>query len=74
MTTKKHGKWIQKASDKMKKKGTLGSYGHHSEKTMEKDISKGGKRGKKAQFALNMRKIAAKRKHKSSAKRAARKG
>ena len=55
-------KFIQKAVAKMKKKGTLGSYGHHSEKTMEADKKKGGKIGKKANFALNMRRIADKKK------------
>jgi len=55
-------KWIQAAREKMKKKGTVGSYGHHSEKQMDRDIHKGGKLGKKAQFAKNMRKIG-KKKH-----------
>lgn len=71
---KKHkGKWIQRARARMKAKGTEGSYGHHTEKQMERDIHKGGKRGKKAQFALNMRKIAARKKARGS-RRGARKG
>lgn len=56
------GKFIQKATARMKKKGTLGSYGHHSVAQMEKDKAKGGKIGKKANFALNMARIAKKRK------------
>lgn len=61
------GLWIQKARKKMERKGTVGSYGHHSEAQMKKDIAKGGKLGKKAQFALNMERIAAKRKGKKRA-------
>ena len=63
-------KWIGSARKRMEEKGTVGSYGHHTEKQEKKDIAKDGKKGKKAQFALNMRKIAAKRKHKGSMKRA----
>lgn len=65
-------KFIQKAVAKMKRKGTIGSYGHHSEKTMKRDIKKGGKRGKKAQFALNMKRIASKRKSKRKARKSRR--
>jgi len=54
-------KWIQKAVARMKRKGTLGSYGSHSVKAMKRDIARGGKMGRKAQFALNMRKIGARR-------------
>ncbi len=62
-------KWIQKAREKMKRKGTEGSYGHHSEKQMDRDIKKGGKLGKKAQFAKNMAKIRAKHKRKGGRRR-----
>lgn len=55
-------KWIQSVVAKMKEKGTLGSYGKSIAKKNKKNIAKGGKIGKKAQFAENMRKIAAKRK------------
>ncbi len=58
-------KWIQAARKKMERKGTVGSYGSHSEKQERKDIRKGGKLGKKAQFALNMKRIASRRKHRS---------
>jgi hypothetical protein len=57
-------KWIQKAVSKMKKKGTLGSYGKSTAKKNKANIKKGGKIGKKAQFAENMRKISKKRKKK----------
>lgn len=50
--------WIQTAVKKMKAKGTIGSYGKSTAKKNKKNIAKGGKIGKKAQFAENMRKIA----------------
>lgn len=54
---KEKGSWIQAARKKMRKKGTEGSYGHHTEKQMERDKAKGGAIGKKANFALNMAKM-----------------
>lgn len=57
--------WIQSARARMKRKGTVGSYGSHSQKSMKRDIKRGGKVGKKAQFALNIRKIAARRKRRN---------
>lgn len=56
---RKSKKWIQAARESMKRRGTVGSYGHHSPAQMKRDIRAGGKRGKKARFALNMRRIAA---------------
>ena len=58
-------KWIQPAVKKMEEKGTVGSLrAAHGVKgkekipisTLEKDVAKGGKIAKKAQFALNVRK------------------
>jgi len=60
----KKGLWLSKARSEMKRKGTLGSYGHHSVAQMERDKAKGGKIGRKANFALNMERIAKKRKKK----------
>jgi len=54
--------FIKKATDKMKKKGTLGSFGKATEKKIDAAKAKGGKAEKKAVFAENMKKIAAKRK------------
>lgn len=55
-------KWIQAAVSRMAAKGTLGSYGSgKSEKTMARDVAKGGRIGKKAQFALNMKRAALRR-------------
>lgn len=61
-------KWIQAATAKMKAKGTLGSFGAATPKKLAVAKRKGGKLAKKAQFAENMKKIAAKRKR--TAKRA----
>lgn len=62
---RKGGRWLQAASKRMKAKGTKGSYGHHTEKQMQRDKAKGGAIGKKANFALTMRKLANKRKKKT---------
>lgn len=54
-------KWIQKATAKMKKKGTLGSFGKATPKKISAAKKKGGKAKKKAIFAGNMKKIARRR-------------
>jgi hypothetical protein len=59
---KKKRRWIQKATEKMKKKGTLGSFGKATEKKIRAGKRRGGKQKKKAIFAENMKKAAAKRK------------
>lgn len=46
--------WIEKAESKMKAKGTLGSFGKATPGKIKKDITKGGKIAKKAQFAKNV--------------------
>jgi hypothetical protein len=56
------GKWIQKADAKMKAKGTEGSFGKATTKKIAAGLKKGGKMAKKAQFAKNMKAIAAKHK------------
>lgn len=56
------GKFIQKAVAKMKRKGTLGSFGKATTKKIDAGLKKGGKMAKKAQFAKNMKAIAAKHK------------
>ena len=58
--------WIQKARKKMEKKGTVGSFGKATPKKIAAAKKKGGKAAKKAQFAENMKKIAAKRRGKKS--------
>ena len=61
MATKK--RWIQKAVKKMKRKGTLGSFGKATKKKIARAKKQGGKMAKKAQFAANMKKIAARRRN-----------
>lgn len=53
--------WIQKATKKMKEKGTLGSFGKATPKKIAAAKKKGGKAEKKAIFAQNMKKIAKKK-------------
>jgi hypothetical protein len=64
MATKKAAKknFIQKATARMKRKGTLGSFGKATTKKIAAAKKAGGARKKKAVFAQNMKKIAAKRK------------
>lgn len=59
-TTMADGKWIGTATEKMKEKGTLGSFGKATPKKIAAGIKKGGKAEKKAVFAKNMKKIAGK--------------
>jgi len=61
--------WIKSATDKMKKKGTLGSFGKATPGKIAHAKKLGGKQKKKAVFAQNMRRIAAKHKRKSIRKR-----
>ncbi len=63
MTKKRKGdKWIQKAEERMEKKGTVGSFGKATPEKIARGKRKGGKMEKKAVFAENMRKIARNRK------------
>lgn len=62
--SKKPKKWIQKADEKMEKKGTKGSFGKATPKKIAAAKKKGGKMEKKAIFAANMKKIAEKKKGK----------
>jgi hypothetical protein len=53
--------WIQAATDKMKTKGTLGSFGKATPKKIKAAKKEGGKEEKKAVFAENMKHIADKK-------------
>jgi len=53
--------WIKKATDKMKAKGTLGSFGKATPKKISAAKKQGGKMEKRAVFASNMKKIASKK-------------
>jgi hypothetical protein len=58
------GKWIQGARERMEAKGTVGKFGKATPKKIAAAKKKGGEAKKEAVFAQNMKKIAAKRKHK----------
>ena len=52
------GKWIQAATERMKQKGTLGSFGKATESKIAAAKAKGGLMKKKAVFAQNVKRIA----------------
>jgi hypothetical protein len=54
-------KFIQEATEKMKEKGTLGSFGKATSKKIAHAKKEGGAMKKKAIFAQNMKRIAQKR-------------
>lgn len=54
-------KWIQKAAAKMEKKGTVGAFGPATSKNIARGKKAGGLEKKRAIFAQNMKKIAARR-------------
>lgn len=60
-------RWIQRATEKMREKGTLGSFGKATPAKLARAKKIGGKTEKKAVFAANMKKIAAKHKAKKRA-------
>ena len=49
--------WIQKATDKMEKKGTVGKFGKATSKKIAAGKKAGGVEKKEAIFAQNMKKI-----------------
>lgn len=57
-------KWIQKANKRMVAKGTKGAFGKATSKKIAAAKKKGGLAKKRAIFAQNMKKIAARRKSK----------
>ena len=57
-------RWIQKATSRMKRKGTLGAFGKATPKKIARAKKQGGLAKKRAVFAENMRKIAKKHKRK----------
>jgi hypothetical protein len=56
-------KWLQKAREGMEAKGSVGSFGKATKSHIAEGKKEGGVEKKKAVFAENMRKIAAKHKH-----------
>lgn len=54
--------WIQGARERMEEKGTVGAFGKATPKKIAHAKKEGGLQEKRAVFAENMKKIAAKRK------------
>jgi hypothetical protein len=52
----KDGHWIEHATEKMKAKGSLGSFGKATGKKMAAGLKEGGAQAKKANFARNVTK------------------
>lgn len=67
------GNFIQKATARMKKKGTVGSFGKATPGKIKAGLAKGGAMAKKAAFAKAMETIASRRKGRGSKRTAARK-
>lgn len=63
------GKWIQKADEKMKEKGTKGKFGKATEKKIAAGKREGGVKKKEAVFAENMKHMAKKRSKESGPKK-----
>lgn len=55
------GKWIQKATEEMREKGTVGAFGKATPKKIAAAKKEGGIEKKRAVFAQTMKRIAAKR-------------
>lgn len=55
-------KWIKKAAEKMKEKGTVGAFGRATAKKVAAGKKAGGTEAKRAVFAENMQAIASKHK------------
>lgn len=58
------GQWIETATQKMKKKGTIGKFGPATSKKIADGKKDGGVQKKRAVFAQNMKNAARKRKQK----------
>ena len=56
-------KWIQSASEAMERKGTKGAFGKATRGKISRAKKHGGLAKKRAVFAENMKRIAAKKKH-----------
>ena len=56
-------RWIQKARERMERKGTVGKFGRATPSKIARAKAEGGKAEKRAVFAENMKKIARRRKH-----------
>lgn len=63
------GKWIQGATRKMQRKGTVGAFGKATSKNIARGKREGGIEKKRAVFAQNMKRIAARRRGRSAGRR-----
>lgn len=63
------GKFIQAATERMRRKGTLGSFGKATRSKIARAKKRGGKARKKAIFAENMKRIAQRRKRRGAGRR-----
>lgn len=68
---KKDRKFIQKATDKMERKGTVGAFGKATPSKIAHAKAEGGLQERRAVFAQNMKKIARKH-HRGSRRRSGR--
>jgi len=59
---KTEGKWIQGARESMERRGTVGAFGKATKSHIASAKKEGGLEKKRAVFAQNMKKIAAKHK------------
>jgi hypothetical protein len=59
---KRPRRWIQEATERMRRKGTLGAFGRATPAKIARAKARGGIWRKRAIFAENMRRIAARRK------------
>lgn len=57
------------ATERMEKKGTVGSFGAATSKNISRGLRAGGRQAKKAAFAKAMRTIAARRRGRSASRR-----
>ncbi len=62
-------KWIQSATAKMERKGTLGKFGRATSSKIAAGKAAGGLQAKRAVFAENMKRIAQRRAKRSSSSR-----
>ena len=62
---RKKGKWLQAARARMEEKGTVGSFGKATAKNIARGKKAGGLEKKRAIFAQNMKRIAARRRGRS---------
>lgn len=66
---KKDKKFIQKATERMEEKGTVGKFGKATPSKIARAKEHGGVEEKRAIFAQNMKRIASKRHHRKSGRR-----